>query len=118
MNKDLVPTIVIALKRPTIRINKETLQLLGNPSHILLSVNPTECSLMILPTNSMDTKSLNISKNLNKNKKFIELYSTFLVKQLERICDALVGEKSYKMFGEYIKSKAVVKFDMKKAMAI
>ncbi len=116
MSKDLEPTIVIALKRPTIRINKETLQLLGNPSHILLSVNPTECSLIILATNRMDSKALNISKNLNKNS--IPLYSTFLVKQLKKICDVFDGEKSYKMFGEYIKAKSVVKFDMKKAMAI
>lgn len=116
MSKDLEPTIVISLKRPTIRINKETLQLLGNPSHILLSINPTECSLIILPTNRLDSKALNISKNLNKNS--ISLYSTFLVNQLKKICDVFDGEKSYKIFGEYMKSNAVVKFDMKKAVGI
>lgn len=76
-NKILKPTILVDLKRPLIRIHKDTLYSIGNPEYILLLVNPTEYSLAILPSDRSDTKAHHISKGSLVNKKSFELYKTY-----------------------------------------
>lgn len=117
MNKNIVPTISVCIKRPTIRIYKKTIHLLGDPSHILLFINPQEHSIIISPSNEYDKKSLHVAKYLAKDKKSVELYSTELIQKLIK-CNSWKGNNSFKMFGEYIKNEDVVKFDMTQAFAI
>lgn len=117
MNKNIVPTISVCIKRPTIRIHKKTIHLLGDPSHVLLFINPQEQSIIISPTNEFDTKSLYVARYLAKNKKSVEFYSTELIQKLIK-CNSWNGNNSFKMFGKYIKSEDVVKFDMTQAFAI
>lgn len=117
MNENIVPTISVCIKRPTIRIYKTTIHLLGDPSHILLLINPQEHSIIISPSNEFDTKSLYVAKYLAKDKKSVELYSTELIQKLIK-CNSWNGNNSFKMFGKYIKNEDVVKFDMTQAFPI
>ena len=66
MNKNIQPTISISLKKPLIRIYKETLHLIGTPTHILLLVNPQEHSLIIIPSNKSDVKAHYVAKYFAK----------------------------------------------------
>ena len=84
MSKMTIPTISICFKKPSIRIYKDTLHLIGDPSHVLLFINPQKSSIIISPSDSTDSKALYVAKYLAKDKKSIELYSTFLIQELKK----------------------------------
>ncbi len=116
--KILKPAILIDLKKPLLRIHKDTLYAMENPEYILLLVNPDERSLAILPSDRFDTKAHHISKNSLVNKKSFELYSTALVQNLRNLCADWQDDKAYRIFGELIPNKPVVRFNMTDAVAI
>lgn len=113
-----IPTITISLKKPTIRIYKETLYLIGNPTHILLLVNPQECTLVISPSANSDVKAHNVAKYMKKNSKSVELYSTSLINALKALCPEWKSEGVYKFYGALHAKEYVVKFNMTEGLAI
>lgn len=118
MNKNIQPTISISLKKPLIRIYKETLFLIGKPDHILLLVNPQENTIVITPSNKADIRAHYVAKYFAKNKKSVELYSTSLIKQLRTLCPIWQDNQAYKIFGEHIQCTNIVKFNMSDALLI
>ena len=118
MNKILKPAILIDLKKPLIRIHKDTLYSIGNPEYILLLVNPKERSFAISASDRTDPKSHHISKGSLVNKKSFELYSTALVKSLQNLCLDWQDDKAYRIYGKKISNKGIVRFDMAEALAI
>ena len=114
----IIPTISISLRKPSIRIYKETLHLLGNPTHVLLMINPIDCSLIISPSNGSDVTAHNVAKYMKKNTKSPELYSTSLIRKLKILCKEWQDTDSYKMHGEYVESESVVKFKLADAILI
>ena len=118
MSKMTIPTISICFKKPSIRIYKDTLHLIGDPSHVLLFINPQKSSIIISPSDSTDSKALYVAKYLAKDKKSIELYSTFLIQELKKICDKFQNENSYRIYGEYILKEDIVKFNMSQSVEI
>lgn len=117
-NKTLKPAISVNLKRPVIRIHKDTLHSIGNPEYILLLVNPKECTLAVLPGDSSDTKAHHICKSSLTNKKSFELYSTALVKNLRNLCKHWEDNNAYRIYGEMISDKAVIRFNMAESISI
>lgn len=117
-NKTLKPAISVNLKRPLIRIYKDTLHLIGNPDYVLLLVNPKECSLAVLPSDGSDPKAHHISKSSLINKKSFELYSTPLVKNLRNLCSDWENNKAYRIYGKATSDKTVIKFNMADAISI
>ena len=118
MSKMTIQTISICFKKQSIRIYKYTLNLIGVISHILLFINPQKSSIIISPSDSTDSKSLYVAKYLAKDKKSIELYSTFLIQELKKICDKFQNENSYRIYGEYILKEDIVKFNMSQSVEI
>ena len=118
MNNNNIPTISISLRKPSIRIYKETLHLLGDPSHILLLVNPTERSIIISPSDGSDKTAHNVAKYLKKNVKSPELYSTPLIRKLKMLCHNWTDNDSYKMQGEYVQNESVVTFKLDNAILL
>lgn len=117
-NKMLKPAILVDLKKPLIRIHKDTLYSIGNPEYILLLVNPNERSLAVLPSDRSDNKAHHISKGSLVNKKSFELYSTALVKSLKNLCTDWQNDRAYRIYGKTISNKPIVRFDMNEAIAI
>lgn len=117
-NKTLKPVISVNLKRPLIRIHKETLHILGYPDYILLLVNPKECTLAILPSDSSDPKAYHISRKSIINRKSIELYSASLIQSLQNLCSNWKDNKAYRLYGEVVLGKAVIRFNMAKAISM
>lgn len=117
-NKILKPAISVDLKKFLIRIHKDTLYSIGNPEYILLLVNPNERSLAVLPSDRFDTKAHHISKSSLVNKKSFELHSTSLVQNLRNLCNNWQDEKAYRIYGEVIPTKDVIRFNMAEAIAI
>lgn len=117
-NKTLKPAISVNLKKPVIRIHKDTLHSIGNPDYVLLLVNPKECTLAVLSSDRSDPKAHHISKRSLTNKKSFELYSTSLVKNLRNLCSNWKNDKAYRIYGEIISDKAVIRFNMAEAISI
>ncbi|OGI00679.1 MAG: hypothetical protein A2Y25_10455 [Candidatus Melainabacteria bacterium GWF2_37_15] len=117
-NKALKSAISVNLKRPLIRIHKDTLRLIGDPEYILLLVNPIECTLAVLPSDRSDPKAHHIPKGSLINKKSIELYSTSLVQNLRNLCSNWKNDKTYRICGEVIPDKAIIRFNMAEAISI
>ena len=117
-NKTLKPAISVNLKKPLIRIHKDTLHLIGDPDYVLLLVNPKECTLAVLPSDRSDPKAHHISKGSLINKKSFELYSTSLVQNLRNLCSDWENGKAYRIYGEAIPNKAVIRFNMAKAISV
>ncbi|MDD3014479.1 MAG: hypothetical protein PHC34_12315 [Candidatus Gastranaerophilales bacterium] len=118
MNKTLKPAISVNLKKPLIRIHKDTLHLIGDPEYILLLVNPVERTFAVLPSDRCDPKAHHISKSSLINKKSFELYSTSLIQNLRNLCSDWENDKAYRIYGEIIPNKAVIRFNMAEAISI
>jgi len=118
MNKTLKPAISVNLKRPLIRIHKDTLHLIGDPDYVLLLVNPKECTLAVLPSDRSDPKAHHISKSSLINKKSFELYSTSLVNNLRNLCKHWEDNNAYRIYGEIIPNKSVIRFNMTTAISV
>lgn len=116
--KMLKPAILIDLKKPLIRIYKDTLHSIGDPDYILLLVNPIERTLAILPSDSSDPKAHHIFKSPFINKKSFELYSTSLVQNLRNLCSNWESDKAYRIYGETVSNQDVVRFNMAEAISI
>lgn len=115
-NKNLKPAISINLRKPLIRIHKDTLYSIGNPEYVLLLVNPTEQSLAVLPSDRSDTKAHHISKSSIINKKSFEIHSKSFIKNLQNLCDDLENGKVYRIYGKAIPSEDIIKFNMSEAV--
>ena len=113
-----IPMMSISMKKSCIRIHKETLHMIENPSRILLLVNPIEKTLVIFHGKSHDVRTLNVAKYMNHRSKSVEFYSTPLVKKLSELCPNLQNYESYKFYGEIIPQEKIVRFDMSKSEII
>lgn len=115
--KALNPSVSINLRKPVVRINKDTLSAIGNPKYIILLVNPDDCSLGVSPGNKNDRRAHCISK-YNSSRNTMELYSTSFVNNLLKLCPTWHKQGSYKIQGKEIKGMNVVKFSMCNAIKI
>ncbi len=118
MNNAKMPVISISMKKPAIRIYKETLHQIGNPTHILLLVNPKDYSLAIFPSCKNDVKAHNVEKYMKSNCKSVVLYSTSLIRSLQTLCPEWKNDGAYKFYGEIFAEKKVAKFSMNKGIEI
>lgn len=76
--KMLNPSVSINLRKPVVRINKDTISAIGNPEYIILLVNPEDCSLGVSPGIKNDKRAHCISK-YNSSRNTMELYSKSLL---------------------------------------
>ncbi|MCD7878963.1 MAG: hypothetical protein LUG16_03405 [Candidatus Gastranaerophilales bacterium] len=118
MNNNKIPIISISMTKPAIRIYKETLHQIGNPTHILLLVNPKDYSLAIFPSCKSDVKAHNVEKYMKSNYKSVVLYSTPLIRSLKTLCPEWKNDGTYKFYGEVFPEERVAKFIINKGIEI
>lgn len=112
------PAIVVDLKKYRIRIHKNTLRSIGTPNYVLLLVNPEECTLAILRSDSSDPRAYHISMSSSENSKPVELYSRSLVKNLCDVCSNWQDSQSYRLYGEIIPHEGIARFYMSEAVLV
>ena len=115
-NKILKPAISINLRKPLIRISKDTIHAIGDPEYFLLLVNPNDRTLCIFPSVKTDPKAHRMSKY--SHRKCFELYSRSLVTNLMNLCPNWNNQGTYRMEGVQVKEQNVIKFNMEKAEKI
>ena len=103
----------IDVKKYRIRVHKSTLHQLGDPSDILLLVNP---STRVVAVKSVDRRtSLNLSHRVPKKKllsdKSIEIYSKSFIDLLNKLVPGLNDGFCYHMTGNVVPSEQLALFD-------
>lgn len=112
------PALTVSLKKPCIRIYKETLHLIGNPEYVILSVNFSDNTLVITPSITFDAKAHNVGKYLKNSSKSVVLYSTPLIKSLQQMSGSWQKDKAYRMYGHLVSHKKSVQFKLQDAVII
>lgn len=115
-NTETRPAISVDLRKYRIRIHRKTLHSIGDPDYVLLLVNPEERTLAILGCSRSDPRAHRISKDSLMDKKSFELYSRSLVENLRDVCSDWQENKSYRMYGEFILSEGIARFQMSGAV--
>lgn len=115
---NIQPSVAISLKKPAIRIHKDTIHMIGDPEYILLSIDIKEKALVITPSIQLDIKAHYIGKYLHNHEKSIVLYSKPLMETFKDINKNLLSDKSYKLYGIISKDKKCVKFKIHEAILI
>lgn len=112
------PVILVDLKKDRIRIYKNTLRALGTPDYVLLLVNPEERTLVILLSDRSDPRAHHIPSVPLEVQRTFELYSRSLIKNLRNVCRDWKDNQSYRMYGEVIPNKGMVRFYMSDAVFV
>lgn len=106
------PTICIDFKKNRIRIHKNALALIGNPSSVLLLVNPVERTLLLQATIANDNQGHHLSWAAARKKTCFEIYSQEFVSRLRSTCGNMSINRSYRMIGAVIENMAAIAFDL------
>jgi len=107
------PAISVDFKESRIRIHKTALRLIGDPKYIILLVNPEEHMLAVKPSDSSDKYAHRIRDVVFEDKHSFEIHSKMLLNCFLNMCDYWDGKNIYRMYGEYIASEGLVKFNMR-----
>lgn len=112
-NKASRPTILIDQKKHRIRIHKHTLHMLGDPRFIQLMVNPESLTVALRAGEGVNSISHRIVWKNFISKQSYELYSRFLIQELQSVCTNWKSDESYKIPGEFIPSEGIIRFDLR-----
>lgn len=112
------PTIFIDMKKSRIRIHRRTLQMLGNPTHIQLLVNPDSRTIAVKRTSEYDHLSHRIPENELLHHKCCELYSRDFLKALRATSSGWTDKAAYLIYGTLIESCNLVQFSMKNSIPV
>lgn len=111
------PVIVIDLAKGRIRIHKQTIHNLGNPTSILLLVSPADHTFGIVSCKDNERGSHRVNLDIIKNNCY-ELYSRSLIRSLQTVCPQWECGKKYRIVGEFIPTENAACFNMAKSQPI
>lgn len=112
------PALLVDLKKYRIRIHKQTLLAIGNPTYILLLVNPEERTLAVICSDRTDPRAHHMTASSIAHKKSFELYSRSLVNSLRDVCSNWLDNQSYRLYGKIIPNEGIVRFHMSEAILV
>lgn len=113
------PVITLDFKRRRIRLYQKTLRLIGDPEYILLLVNPGERTMAIVRSDSSDLRAYRIQWTpFHLERRYIELQSNSLMRNLLELCANCQGNHAYRICGECIPGENAMQFDLEKPVMI
>ena len=110
----LSPVVVIDCSRNRIRIHRNVLHLLGDPDYVVLLINPANLTFAIAPSAKLKTAHAVQWEKLADRQCF-ELYSKPLIRQLCDVCPGWNVSDKFRMTGEYIYAKNIIRFHLSNA---
>ena len=110
--------ILIDIRKSRIRINKNTLHALGNPTHIDLIINPDKHTIGIGCGSPDDKLSHRINSQYMQNKACIELYSRALISEIRKIIPEWTDSYNYRIQGAVIPEKGIAQFRLENAVPV
>lgn len=107
--------LLIDMKKYRIRIRKQTLHQLGDPSYIQLLINPESMDVAIKSVDHVSSRDQThtVSKKTMLPDNSIEIYSQAFIKKLKEVTPDLKDGFSYHLSGEVIPSDDLAVFSLK-----
>lgn len=99
----LRPGLCLDFKHNRIRIHKPTLHILGDPTRIILLVNPKEGLIGIKKASINERCSHRVSEKHFDTDECYELHSRILMENLIKIHKGWSSDGSYRIYGKYDK---------------
>lgn len=113
-NDPAKPMILVDLKKYRIRIHRNTLCDIGNPTYVFLLVNPEKHALALLRSTRFNAYAHRVSTAHGA----VELYSQSLIRSLCDICGNLQNCRSYRLYGDVIRNEGVAMFFIPEAVPL
>ena len=104
------PAILFDFKKNRIRIHKNTLRALNNPSHVLLLVNPINKLVAVKGNDGTDARAHRVTQRISPSQSF-EIYSSSLLHQL-RQCIEWSDSSTYRILGNRVDNQDLVQFSI------
>lgn len=111
------PIISLDFRHGRIRVHKVTLKLLGEPSNILLLVNPDSKTICITVGSPDDASSHRIASQKQKNHSYYELHSKSLLETLEQ-CWTWNKQANYRITGRLSAQSQMALFKLEDSVCI
>lgn len=120
MNNEVVSNagLLIDLKKRRIRIHRNTMQILGEPSYVMLLVNPKERALALMCSAGEQKCAHKVPAPRKNGRQEYEFYSKDLVHCLSQLNGQWQEPDKYRMKGEYIPNEHMFIFRMDQAERI
>lgn len=112
------PILCIDLKKKRIRIHKHTLHMLGDPEYIQLLVNPSAGIIAVKRSFSGDYLAHRIRQEQFLDGSCYELYSTGLVRSLQKNNSNWNSGCSYRIYGNFNSRECMACFSMKDTIQV
>ena len=94
------------MKKKRIRLNQNTLTLIGKPEHIHLLVNPNDQTIAICVCKDKDKDAIRI----RYSSRDCEIYSKFLMERILKLSDRIQADKTYRITGYISENKKMITF--------
>ena len=108
-NTDLpIAGLTVDIKKTRIRITQKTLQLINNPQHFRVLVNPESKGLIIEGCSENDLGAFHVGK-ISSHKGYYELCSKSLIREFI-YCAGFTGTETIKLKGKQINSQSALLF--------
>lgn len=95
-----------------IRVFKDALHQIGNPSYIQLLVNPKAVAVAIRATGQMDDHAHKVSKDLMASDNSVEIYSRLFIEKLSKMIGGLESGATYRITGVVLPGKQAAVFSL------
>ena len=105
-------TVSIDLKKNRIRIHKDTLHRLGDPSFIHLLYNPISATMAVQCTEVEDKTTFTIKPSQMASENSIEFYSLSLLNKIRETYKELDGHCTYRLSGSIIPDERLAVFPL------
>ena len=109
LNTELpIAGLTVDIKKTRIRITKKTLQLINNPAHFRVLVNPESKGLIIERCSENDLGAFHVER-ISCHKGYYELCSKSLIREFIN-CAGFTGTDTIKLKGKQINSQSALLF--------
>ena len=113
------PIISIDPRKNRIRIYKSALRLFDKPKYVQILVNPENSVIAI---QCLDVRPAHQYHRIQwkklENRNSFEIYSSFLVDKLKKVCVDWPNHDSYRVVGKYHKKNRIASFDLLTAVPV
>ena len=108
----LSTSMTFDMRKYRIRVFKEALHQIGNPSYIQLLVNPKAMVVAIRATTQTDDQAHKVSKELMASDNSVEIYSRLFIEKLSEMIGGLDPGFTYRITGTVLPSKQAAVFPL------
>lgn len=112
------PILSIDPKWHRIRIHRQTLHLMGDPSYIQFLVNPGTKTIAIKAGLKQDHLAHRVTYCSSPDHMCYELHSAYFIRSLQKISSNIADDKVYRIYGRFNYKEGIAQFPIENLVTI